>query len=105
MGELFLYAVRRIEGGYKRYEFLDTMLSIVILRGIEIFCVNNTERIFMEIKETLPELDPMDALLVACASADNGVFVTLDEKLLRSGKYIKENFFVEVRHPREFLSF
>jgi predicted nucleic acid-binding protein len=105
MGELFLYLVRKIESGYKRYEFLDGILDLVASKEVEIFGVDNTERIFMEIKENLPQLDPMDSLLLACASVDNGVFVTLDKKLLRSRELIREKFFSEVMHPKEFLSF
>lgn len=104
MGELILYIIKKIGDTIKRYDTLDTILKIFHQRKIEFFTVGGSEEVFLKSRELPSHIDPMDRLLLACASKDNAIFVTLDKKLLRTRSYIKENFSIEIKHPREFLS-
>lgn len=105
LGELLLFVIRKLDNMRDRYDVLDTIVKIVNVRKIEIFGVSETEENFLKSKEILSFIDPTDRLLLACAAKDKAAFVTIDKRLLRIKNRMKENFPVDIRHPKEFLSF
>lgn len=102
LGEMLL-AISFITDKTKQYDTLDVFLRLIKERKIGFASVENVEGYITKIKEIDKRIEPMDALILACAVADGAdKLVTLDEKLIHNEK-LENELVIEIRHPKELV--
>ncbi|MBU5537240.1 MAG: PIN domain-containing protein [Candidatus Aenigmatarchaeota archaeon] len=101
LSELFL-SILRLENFSEQWDVLDLIKSILKEKKIAVYSPSNTFDIEARIANLDKRIQPLDRLILACASENNALLVTLDSNLLNNDKL--ENLLnIKIKHPKELI--